>query len=148
MDDNADSWCMPDASIPEISPTLSFLTSSHPNGSGGNNDKSNRTTTDTDYYTQRTSVTKPRTKSADSTMTKNSNSSNTTADETATENDDDDDITTDSLIVSSNWSLSFEPDTDENESRYEQEEFLQKMRRQYTFYGEDDDFYSGGRKFY
>lgn len=150
LDDNAESWCMPDAAIPEISPTLSFLTTSHPTGRDGNNDKNNRTTTDTDYYTQRTSATKPRTKSADSTMTKNSNSSNTTADETATENDDDDDdITTNSeRIVGSNWSLSFESDIDEKENRHEQEEFLQKMRRQHTFYGEDDDFYSGGRKFY
>ena len=36
LDDNAESWCMPDAAIPEISPTLSFLTTSYPTGRDGN----------------------------------------------------------------------------------------------------------------
>ncbi len=177
-----ESWCLPDAPIPEISPSLSFLTTitnNVNNPSNTNNDSANTTTTTTttttassnnsDYSKQKMMIhsatkTKGRTKSVDSTMTKSSNSSSyTTSDETNDAIDDDNvdddnndeyDITiTDSeLIVNNDWSLSYEPEIDpelEEKNRHEQEDFLIKMRRQHTFYGEDyDDLYSGGRKFY
>ena len=41
-------------------------------------------------------------------------------------------------------------DHDKENQQHEQVLFLQKMRRQSTFYGEDDDIYAGGsgRKYY
>jgi len=149
VDDINDPSNLPDAHIPETSPSLSFLTSTTPSRDNERSQDShcarvnNNSTTNNPKNSQ--VVTKKRTKSGDSTITKSS--SGTTTDEMTTAEDDDDGtaIADAELDASNDWSLCHEPDRDDTEEdQHEQVAFLQKMRRQYTFYGVDDDFYSGG----
>ena len=154
--DDDEAWSAADMSIPEIYPTLGYL--SKPN-SDNNTTTTAKNIQSNGYDKKQLTVTnKERTKSGDSTITKDSTcSSYTTADETLTLNEDtdiEDNNTIDSaLIVNENWSFSYEVDTEDHDKKNQQHEqvlFLQKMRRQDTFYGEDDDIYAGGsgRKYY
>lgn len=152
LDDN-EAWSAADTGISEVYPSLSYLPK--PNS---NNDATKNSQPSGYDKKQFTETNKERTKSGDSTITKGSTcSSYTTADETLTldeDNDIDDDNTINAaLIVNDNWSLSYEVDAEDHDKENQQHEqvlFLQKMRRQSTFYGEDDDIYAGGsnRKYY